>query len=64
MTDVNKRLADILAEYTATMNDLERPSATRPDRWARPDRRVLKPADRQRACTAPTISGESPTSRC
>jgi hypothetical protein len=58
MSDVNKRLADILAEYTAAMIGIERPPPEGSGPCVRRDRWVLKPADRQRACTAPTI--ESP----
>ena len=52
MTDVTKRLADILADYTTAMNDVKRHNDLgrfqhRPRIW------VLLPADMQRGCESP-----------
>lgn len=54
MTDVNLRLADILAEYSDTMSSIER-SAPAPDARATPEGPILKPADQQSAWRPPTI---------
>ncbi|MET0756962.1 MAG: hypothetical protein ABWY39_03000 [Mycobacterium sp.] len=54
MTAPGKGLDDILADYTAAMNGLERqddPASTP----ARP-RRVLLPADQQRGCESPRLN--------
>jgi hypothetical protein len=61
MTDVNRRLADILADYTAAMNDLECHDDPKPDH-DNGQRRVLRPADRQRGCGSPRI-GSAATPR-
>ncbi|HEY7051955.1 MAG TPA: hypothetical protein VH496_07440 [Mycobacterium sp.] len=51
MTNVNDRLAEILAEYAGTIAEIERPAAsTEPGTG-----RLLRPADQQRACRTPTI---------
>lgn len=51
MTDVDKGLAEILADYAATMKDLERHKDAQ-SAGAR-SRRVLLPADQQRGCATP-----------
>ena len=52
MTDINRRLADILAQYSDAMSHIERPSPTT-DAQRRPcDGRILRPADQQRVCRA------------
>jgi hypothetical protein len=56
MTDINRRLADILAQYSDAMSYIERPSPTT-DAQKRPcDGRILRPADQQRVCRSPTIA--------
>jgi hypothetical protein len=52
MTDVNGRLAEILAEYATTMADLEAKAPPPPQQADHP---ILLPADQQRACRPPTI---------
>ena len=52
MTGVNDRLAEILAEYTTTMADLE-PKVPLPHHQT--GHPVLRPADQQQACRPPTI---------
>jgi hypothetical protein len=53
MTNAHNRFAEILAEYTSAMADIEPSSPPQPpDR----DRRVLRPADQQRACRAPRVA--------
>jgi hypothetical protein len=52
MTNAHNRFAEILAEYTSAMADIERPT---PAQQFDDDRRVLRPADQQRACQAPRI---------
>lgn len=53
MTDVNQRLADILADYSDTMSRIERSSS---DVHEVPcDGPILKPADQQQSCRAPTF---------
>jgi hypothetical protein len=47
MTDAHKRLADILATYTAEIARAQQPSAPPQSH----DRQILLPADRQRAAT-------------
>ncbi|MGE5697537.1 MAG: hypothetical protein ACM4D3_20570 [Candidatus Sericytochromatia bacterium] len=54
MTDVNQRLADILAEYSDTMNRIEG-SAPRAETPRTPSGPILKPADQQRAWRPPTF---------
>lgn len=54
MTDVNARLTEIVAEYTATLDRIERP----PEQRAKPPHnRVLLPASEQRVSRTPTIAG-------
>lgn len=57
MTAVNDRMAEILAQYTSTVEDIESPTTPVPQENT--DHRVLRPADRQRACRPPTIQGLS-----
>ncbi|MGB8500951.1 hypothetical protein [Mycobacterium sp.] len=53
MTDVNQRLADILADYSDTMSRIERSSSDVHDvPYGGP---ILKPADQQQSCRAPTF---------
>jgi hypothetical protein len=54
VTSVNSRLAEILADYASAIADIERPpTSPRPEEA---DRRLLRPADKQRACRPPTIA--------
>jgi hypothetical protein len=54
VTDINGRLAEILAEYATTMADLEPKEPAPPrDQAGHP---ILRPADEQRACRPPTIA--------
>jgi len=55
MTDVNKRLADILAEYSDAMSRIEPSVSTAEVREAQHGRPILKPADQQRAWRPPTV---------
>ena len=52
MTDVNGRLAEILAEYATTMADLGPKAPPTHDHSGHP---ILRPADQQQACRPPTI---------
>ena len=53
MTDVNQRLADILADYSDTMSRIERSSSDVHEvPYGGP---ILKPADQQQSCRAPTF---------
>jgi hypothetical protein len=54
--DVNRRLADILAQYTDTMSRIEHQPEARTE--APCDGRLLKPADKQRPCAPPTFGGD------
>ena len=54
MTDVNQRLADILAEYSDKMYRIEG-SAPRAETPRTPSGPILKPADQQRAWRPPTF---------
>jgi hypothetical protein len=51
-------MADIMARYTAALRDVQRdpPHHTTRDNTASQDRRVLRPADQQRAATPPVLS--------
>ncbi|HZQ33877.1 MAG TPA: hypothetical protein VFB19_19345 [Mycobacterium sp.] len=51
MTNVNDRFAEILADYTKTMADIQPPTPA-----AEFDRRILRPADQQQAYRPPTIA--------
>lgn len=55
MTDVNKRLADVLSEYSDAMNQIERAATTADVDETHCSGTILKPADQQRACRPPTI---------
>jgi hypothetical protein len=56
MTDVNKRLADILAEYGDAMSRIERAAPAADVSETRCGETILKPADQQRAWRPPTIT--------
>jgi hypothetical protein len=47
MTNGHSRFAEILNEYASAMADIEQPM---PTKQFDDDRRVLRPADQQRAC--------------
>jgi hypothetical protein len=55
MTDVNQRLADILAEYSDAMSRIERSAPTGGVREAPSGGPILKPADQQRTCAVPVF---------
>ena len=55
MTDVNKRLADILAEYSDAMSRIERAAPVAEVSETHCSAKILKSADQQRAWRPPTI---------
>ena len=55
MTDVNKRLADILTEYSDAMSRIERVTPTADVSETLHGEPILKPADQQRGWRPPTI---------
>lgn len=56
MTDVNKRLADILAEYGDAMSRIERAAPAADVSETHCGETILKPADQQRAWRPPTTT--------